>query len=135
MKSNGPLLSTRPKNPELIAKTLKHYHAVYDGTTLVSNEDLGIADLTKDSSVRVAETTDGTLYLLVCNLNEAGAKIDVYFETEAGWALAQTNNLGEFTAESFSISGPRSGSVQDNTVDCIIYGMDNDVYYTAVTFK
>jgi len=125
----------RPKNPELIAKTLKHYHAVYDGTTLVSNEELGIAGLAKDSSVKMAETTDGTLYLLICNLNEAGAKIDVYFETEAGWALAQTNNLGEFTAESFSVSGPQSGSVQDNVIDCIVYANDNDVYYTSVVFE
>ena len=125
----------RVENPELIAKTLKHYHAIYDGATLISNEELGIAGLTKDSSVRMAETTDGTLYLLICNLNEAGAKIDVYFEAENEWVLAKTNVLGEFTAESFSISGPRGGSVQDNVIDCIIYATDNDVYYTSISFK
>ncbi|MBE6569145.1 MAG: hypothetical protein E7658_02865 [Ruminococcaceae bacterium] len=125
----------RPGNAALAADTLKHYHAVYDGTTLVSNEEIGIAGLTKDTSVRMAETTDGTLYLLICNIGEAEARIDIYFETENGLALAQTKTLGEFVAESFSISGPRGGSVQDNTVDCIIYGTDNDVYYTAVTFE
>ncbi|MBQ7921622.1 MAG: hypothetical protein IJ325_03475 [Clostridia bacterium] len=124
----------RPKNPDLIASTLKHYHAIYDGNTLVSNEELGIDGLTKDTSIRMAETTDGTPYLLICNLNEAGAKIDVYYEVENGWALAQTNSLGEFTAESFSISSPRGGSVQDNVIDCIVYATDNDVYYTSVTF-
>ncbi len=122
-------------NSAPIANTLKHYHAIYDGATLISNEELGIAGLTKDSSVRMAETTDGTLYLLICNLNEAGAKIDVYFETENGWALTQTKTLGEFTAESFSISSPRGGSVQDNVIDCIIYAADNDVYYTSVIFE
>ncbi|MBE6569147.1 MAG: hypothetical protein E7658_02875 [Ruminococcaceae bacterium] len=125
----------RKDNPILIANTLKHYHAIYDGSTLVSNEEIGIAGLTKDTSIRMAETVDGTPYLLVCNVGEANARIDVYSQTENGWALSQTKELGEFSAESFSISGPRGGSVQDNTVDCIIYGMDNDVYYTAVTFK
>ncbi|MBQ7922787.1 MAG: hypothetical protein IJ325_09470 [Clostridia bacterium] len=125
----------RPKNPELVAGTLKHYHAIYDGTTLVSNEELGIDGLTKDTSIRMAETTDGTPYLLVCNLKEEGAKIDVYSETENGWVLSQTKDLGEFTAESFSVSGPRGGSVQDNVIDCIVYANDNDVYYTTVTFE
>ena len=125
----------RPGNAALVAETLKHYHAVYDGTSLVSNEQVDIDGLTADSSVRVAETTDGTLYLLICNIGEAGAKIDVYFETEDGWALSQTKELGEFVAESFSISGSRGGSVQDNVIDCIIYGTDNDVYYTRVSFE
>ncbi|MBQ7921103.1 MAG: hypothetical protein IJ325_00795 [Clostridia bacterium] len=124
-----------PKNTELIAGTLKHCHAIYEGATLVSNEELGIDGLTKDTSVRMAETTDGTPYLLICNLNEAGTKIDVYSETEDGWVLSQTKDLGEFTAESFSISGPRGGSVQDNVIDCIVYAADNDVYYTSVTFE
>ena len=83
----------------------------------------------------MAETTDGTDYLLVCNLGEAGARIDVYFETESGWALTQTKTLGEFTAESFSISSPRGGSVQDNVIDCIVYANDADIYFTSVSFE
>jgi len=125
----------RRGNPALVADTLKHYHAVFDGTTLVSREELGIEDLNVDSSIRMAETTDGTPYLLVCNIGEAGAKIDVYCETEEGWKLAQTNDIGEFTAESFSINSPRSGSVQDNVIDCIVYATDNDVYFTSVIFE
>ena len=124
-----------PKNPELIANTMKHYHAIYDGSTLVSQEELGIDGLTKDSSIRMAETTDGTDYLLICNIGEAGAKIDVYFETESGWSLTQIKTLGEFTAESFSISAPRGGSVQDNVIDCIIYANNNDVYFTSISFN
>ena len=127
-------MERREKNP-LDTSTIKHYHAVYDGTTLVSNEEIGIAGLTKDTSVRMAETTDGTLYLLICNIGEAEARIDVYFETESGWALTQTKTLGEFVAESFSISGPRGGSVQDNVIDCIVYANDNDVYHTSVVFE
>ena len=83
----------------------------------------------------MAETTDGTDYLLVCNLGEAGTKIDVYFETENGWALTQTKALGEFTAGSFSISSPRGGSVQDNVIDSIVYADDAEIYYTSVTFE
>ena len=109
---------------------------VHSGTALIFKEELTLLDdLPKTTSVRMAETTDGTLYLLICNLNEAGAKIDVYFEAENEWILAKTNVLGEFTAESFSISGPRGGSVQDNVIDCIIYATDNDVYYTSVIFE
>ncbi len=124
----------RPGNAALIADTLKHMHAVYDGTALVSCEELGIEGLTKDSSVRMAQTADGTVYLLVCNIGEAGAKIDVYFETENGWAHTAAYDLGEITAESFSISGPRGGSVQDGTVDCLVYATDNDVYHVQITF-
>jgi hypothetical protein len=123
-----------PGNTELIARTLRHMHAVYDGTTLVSSEELGIAGLTKDSSVRMTQTADGTKYLLVCNLQEADARIDVYFETQNGWALTATEPIGGFTAESFSISSPRGGSVEDGTVDCLVYGTDNDVYHVTVTF-
>ncbi|MBE6568679.1 MAG: hypothetical protein E7658_00505 [Ruminococcaceae bacterium] len=122
-------------NTERHAATLKHYHAIYEGSALVSKEELSIDDLTMDSSIRMAETTDGTDYLLVCNIGEEKAKIDVYFETEEGWALTQTKELGDFTAESFSVSAPRGGSVQDNAIDCIIYGADNDVYFTTVTFE
>ena len=122
-------------NAERIANTTKHYHAVYNGLELVSVEELAIDGLTEKSAIRAVTTTDGTLYLLICNIGEEGAKIDVYFETENGWALTQTKTLGEFTAESFSISSPRGGSVQDNVIDCIIYAADNDVYYTSVIFE
>ncbi|MBE6570119.1 MAG: hypothetical protein E7658_07900 [Ruminococcaceae bacterium] len=125
----------RPGNPELIESTFKRYHAVYNGTELVSKEELKIEGLAKTAAVRMAETTDGTDYLLICNLLDGNAKIDVYFETESGWALTQTKDLGEFTAEAFSISSPRGGSVQDNTVDCLVYATDNDVYFTSVTFE
>ncbi len=123
----------RRENPALIAKTLKHMHAVYDGASLVSSEELGIAGLTKDSSVRMAQTADGTKYLLVCNIGEAGARIDVYRETADGWSLAAAKPIGDFTAESFSVSGPRGGSVRDDTVDCLVYATDNDAYHVSVT--
>ena len=122
-------------NAALLENTLKHYHAVFDGTELISSEELNIAGLTDDSSVRMTEAADGTDYLLVCHLNEASAKLDVYFASENGWALTQTKDLGEFAAVSFSISSPRTGSVQDNVIDCIVYANDNDVYYTSVTFE
>ncbi|MBE6569725.1 MAG: hypothetical protein E7658_05865 [Ruminococcaceae bacterium] len=125
----------RPGNAELKANTFKRYHAVYSGSELISNEELAIEGLNETASLRMAETTDGTLYLLVCNTGEEGAKINVYFETEDGWALTQIKDLGEFTATSFSISSPRSGSVQNNVIDCIVYASDKDVYFTNVTFE
>ncbi|MBQ7922014.1 MAG: hypothetical protein IJ325_05475 [Clostridia bacterium] len=124
-----------PGNAELKANTLKRYHVVLEGTTIVSSEEITIDGLSETASLRMAQTTDGTLYLIVCNTGETGAKIDVYFETENGWALTQTKDLGEFTAESFGISSPRGGSVQNNVIDCIVYASDKDVYYTSVTFE
>ncbi|MBQ7921634.1 MAG: hypothetical protein IJ325_03535 [Clostridia bacterium] len=124
-----------PGNAELKTNTLKRYHVVLEGTTIVSMEELAIDGLSETASLRMAQTTDGTLYLIVCNTGEEGAKIDVYFETESGWALTQTKDLGEFTAGSFGISSPRGGSVQDNVIDCIVYANDSDVYYTSVTFE
>ena len=41
---------------------------------------------------------------------------------------------GGITAESFGISGPRGVSVQDDSVDCLVYGTDNDVYHVQITF-
>ena len=122
-------------NADLKKNTIKYYHVVYNGMELVSSEELILDGLTENTAVRMAETTDGTLYLIICNIGEAEARIDVYFETESGWALTQTKTLGEFTAESFSISSPRGGSVQDNVIDCIVYANDNDVYFTSVTFE
>ncbi|MBE6569025.1 MAG: hypothetical protein E7658_02250 [Ruminococcaceae bacterium] len=122
-------------NAERIANTTKHYHAVYNGLELVSVEELAVDGLTEKSAIRAVTTTDDTLYLLICNIGEEGAKIDVYFETANGWALTQTKTLGEFTAESFCISGHRGTYVQDNVIDCLIYANDNDVYYTGVTFE
>ncbi len=126
--------SDRPGNAELMDKTFKRYHIIYKDGEVISTEELGI-DLSRTAAVRMVETTDGTPYLLVCNIGEAGAKIDVYSETEEGWALSQTKELGEFTAESFSISAPRGGSVQDNVIDCIVYADDADVYFTSVIFE
>lgn len=125
----------RKGNDKPLPDTLKYHHAVYDGVSLVSTEEVNIAGLTENTSVRMAETTDGTLYLLVCNIGEENTKIDLYCEADNGWVLCQTKALGEFSAESFSISGPRGGSVQNNTVDCIVYAADNDVYFTSVTFE
>ncbi len=144
----------RRGNPALIADTLKHIHAVYDGTALVSTEELELVGVTKETAagmmqlfnssrnndyirrpaIRMAQTADGTMFLLVCRLGEEDTQIDVYFETEDGWALTASQPIGDFTAESFSVSSPRGGSVEDGTVDCLVYGTDNDVYHVTVTF-
>ena len=118
------------KNAELMADTLKHYHAVYKDGVLVSSEELGIDALTDKSYVRMVETADGSMYLMVCEIGGDSTKIDVYCEADGGWALAMSENLGDFTAESFSIS-----PVCGDTVDCLVYAADNDVYYTSVSFK
>ncbi len=144
----------RRSDPALIADTLKHIHAVYDGTTLVSSEELEIcgvtkqtaagmmqvigasrsADYTRRPAIRMAQTADGTMMLLVCHLGEEDTRIDVYFGTEDGWALTAMETVGGFMAEAFNVSSPRGGSVQDDTVDCLIYAMDNDVYHVRISF-
>lgn len=118
------------KNAELTAKTLKHCHAVYRGTELVSEEELKIDSLTDNSAVKMIETEDGTPYLMVCNLGEESTKIDVYCETESDWALTMTKKLGDFSPEAFSIS-----KTVGDTVDCLVYADNNDLYYTSIAFK
>ncbi len=118
------------KNGELISKTLKHCHAVYRGTELVSEEEIKIDSLTDNSAVKMIETSDGTPYLVVCNLKETEATIDVYCETESGWALTMTKKLGDFSPEAFSIS-----KTVGETLDCLVYADNNDVYYTSIAFK
>jgi hypothetical protein len=144
----------RRGNPALIADTLKHIHAVYDGTALVSTEELELVGVTKETAagmmqlfnssrnndyirrpaIRMAQTADGTMMLLVCHLGEEDTRIDVYFGTEDGWALTAMETVGGFMAEAFNVSSPRGGSVQDDTVDCLIYAMDNDVYHVRISF-
>jgi hypothetical protein len=124
----------RRENPQLVADTLQRIHAVYEGATLVFSEILDMPGMTKDTAIRMTQTADGTVYLLACNLGEEGARIDAYCRTETGWALCAAQPIGDFTAEAFNITSPRGGSVQDDTVDCLIYATDNDVYHVAVTF-
>ncbi|MBR5453961.1 MAG: hypothetical protein IKV54_07770 [Clostridia bacterium] len=137
----------RNKNPELIEKTLKYYIAVYDGGELVSKDELKINGINKDTSVRMTETADGTVYLLTANLHkdfeclgydklnfgrypEGGdAKISVYFKAAEGWTVAAEKILGQFAAEGFYIS-----DITDDTVGCIVYTSDRDVYYTGIKF-
>ena len=121
----------RRGNPTLAADTTKYFHAVYEGTALVSREEL---PLPQNAAVRMVQTADGTMYLLVCHLGETGAKIGVYCETEDGWALCAANELGSFTPEAFNVSSPRGGSVQDDVIDCLIYATDNDVYHVRISF-
>ena len=139
----------RRENSELINNTVKHYLAVYDGTKLVSKDELMIDGLTKDTSIRMTEASDGTVYLLTCNLQRAlenlgydklryirypeggEAKISVYCMEDDGWTLVATKELGEIVADGFFVSKP-SG---DDVIDCIVYASDNDVYYTNIVFE
>lgn len=123
------------KNAELIANTLKHYHAVYRDGVLVSHEELGIDGLGENSSVRMVQTADGSTYFMVCELGAGSTKIDIYCETEDGLALAMSEKLGDFSADGFVISTARAGSVQDDTVDVMVYASDNDVYFASVLFE
>jgi len=118
-------------NAELKTETFKRYHAVLEGTTVVSTEEIVLDGVSENAAVRMAETTDGTLYLIVCDTD----KINVYFESENNWVLTAIKELGEFTAESFSISSPRGGSIQNNVIDCIVYASDKDVYFTSISFE
>jgi len=126
--------SDRRENPALIENTLKLHHAVYNGTELVSNDEVSLNGLTSNTAVRMAQTTDGTFYLVVCELNKTKARLDVYFQTEDGWALTAVKYLDEVVPEAINISSSRGGSVQENSVDVLIYALDNDVYYTNIIF-
>jgi len=140
----------RKNNPELITSTLKHCIAVYDGVEQVSLTELDLG-LSQNDSVRFAETADGTVYLVSCNLQrdtsrlgyddkymrygiypEGGeAKISVYGETDDGFALVSEKVLGDFAAEGFFVSN----SAQGDCVDCLVYASDNDVYYVNIDFE
>ena len=141
----------RAGNPELIADTLKHYHAVYENGELLSRDELKIDGLTRNDSIRIAETKDGTLYLVTCNLQrdfenlgysilrycngrypEGGeAYVSVYCETEDGWKLAVKKDLGQLAADGFFIGD----SQNSDSVDCLIYASDNDVYHLNISFE
>jgi len=125
----------RRENPALINETFKQYHAVYEGTNLVSLTEVEAEGLTYQSFLRMTETADGALYLLACTPRDSGTRLEVYREDGIGWVLQEAKELGTFTAESFSVTAPRGGSVRDNTVGCLLYAMDNDVYYTTVSFE
>ncbi|MBR5453962.1 MAG: hypothetical protein IKV54_07775 [Clostridia bacterium] len=133
----------RRENPELISNTLKYYLAVYDGDKLVSKEELEISGLTEDSSVRIAETEDGTVYLVSANLQTSyylvslgiypegkDARIDVYCKAENGWVIAASRTFTGFAAEGFFISG--SGN---DVIDCLLYTSNEDVCHADITFS
>jgi len=125
---------------ELIKDTLKYYLAVYDGNELVSKEEISIDGLNETSAVKMAETADGTVYLLCSNLvvcdlkggypEGADAEISVYFETDDGWKSVLTKELGEFAAEGFYVDRT-AGS---DTVNCLVYASNRDVYCVTVDF-
>lgn len=131
----------RRENPELIEKTLKFFIAVYDGAELVSSEEIKADGFTYDTSIRFAETADGEVYLITCNLiNEFSmdygrysegeeAKIDIYFKDEGGWVIAASKALGDFAADGLFISSSL------NSVDCLIYASNGDVYYVNINFE
>ena len=134
----------RRENPDLIEKTLRYYLAVYDGSELVSREEIVIDELNEDSSVRITETADGTVYLLVCKYlqtsneiihfgvypTEEKASICVYGKTDDGWVLNAEKSLGDFAAEGFFVSD----AGDDDVIDCLVYASDRDVYHTSITF-
>lgn len=135
--------SDRRENPKLIADTLKLYHAIYDGNELVSKKEICIDGFTEDTAVRIAETADGTVYLVACNLTdtplinfgryEAGeeAKLSVYFETENGWRLCAEKMLGDFASEGLFVGKTSESGV----LDCMVYTSNNDVCHLTVEFK
>ena len=132
----------RPGNAELEKNTLKYYLAVYEDGELISREELALKGLTSESSVRIAETSDGTVYLITANLQRdyklisfglypegEEAKLSVYFEGEDGWNLALSKQLGDFAAEGLFVT-----EVKDDTVECLVYASDRDIYHTSITF-
>ena len=117
----------------IVPGTLKHYLAVYDGSELVSKEEIDIGELTELSSVRIAETSDGTMYLITCNLHSGegeNAKVSVYYKTESGWISAIDKELGDFSAEGFIINNSETG----DSMDCLVYASNKDVYYVNILF-
>ena len=114
---------------------MKLRHVICEDGRVVLDEDLDIEGLGYDSSVRMAESPDGTDYLLVCGLNGEDTAVSVYRSNTDGlngWAAVSETKIGDFSAESFGISSPRGGSDQDGTVSMIFYASDNDVYYSQI---
>ncbi|MBR6557882.1 MAG: hypothetical protein IKT70_02615 [Clostridia bacterium] len=132
----------RRENPELVKNTLKYYLAVYDGAELVSKEEIKADGLTEDSSVKITETADGTLYLLTCNLVDADlvnrgyreadgvVTLVIYSNTDGEWTPCLSRELGDFLAEGLFVGGP----TEDNAINCLIYATNNDLYYMNIAF-
>ena len=133
----------RNRNAGLVADTLKHFRAVYDGAELVSKEEIEIDGLEEDTAVRMTETADGSVYLITCNLTntylmnfslyEKGqeAVLTVYGETEDGWAQAAEKELGDFAADGLFVCD----SAEGDAVDCLVYASTNDVYHVKISFE
>ena len=133
----------RNKNPELVLSTLKHYRVIYDGDEFVSKEEISIEGLSEDTAVRMTETSDGTVYLVACNLTntylmdfnlyEDGqeAVLTIYGEGESGWSKAAEKELGDFAADGLFICD----SVGGDAVECLVYASTNDVYHVNVAFE
>lgn len=132
----------RPGNAELEKNTLKYYLAVYEDGELISREELALSGLTSESSVRIAEASDGTVYLITVNLQRdyklisfgfypegEEAKLSVYFEGENSWNLALSKQLGDFAAEGLFVT-----EVKDDTAECLVYASDRDIYHTSIRF-
>ena len=124
-----------PANPALVDESVKLRHVICENDRIVLDEDLEIEGLGFDSSVRMAESSDGMYYLLICGLNGEGTKVDVYRAADGldGWEAVSEAEIGEFSTEAFGISSPRGGSDDDGTVSMIFYASDNDVYYSGIT--
>ena len=135
---------------KLLNSTLRHAIAVFEDGQPVSDRDIDIDGLTKDSSLRIAESPDGTKYLIECNLlttetcltvrwnifpEDYTAKIRVFRENDDGWALAAEKELGDYTAEGMYVSTPRNGSSVNGTVDVLVYTSDRDVHYLNIEFE
>ena len=138
----------RRENDGVVADSLRVFRAVFDGDSQISKEELRIDGADRETSLRMIRTSDGTEYIAACNLQnsypflrfgiypEGGeAKVTVYCSTDYGWKPAAEKTLGKYAAEGFALSGPRSGSADSDTVNCIVFTSENDVRILSLAFS
>ena len=133
---------------KMTAETLKYCLAVYDGTEQLSLTEIGAEGLDADSSVRLFIASDGTEYLITCNLQRSygpiytgrypegcEAAVTVFMNEEGGWTPVFVEKLGDFAAEGLIAGKPFDGGDGSDCADLLIYGSDNEVHYTRICFE
>lgn len=111
-------------------------HAIYSDGTCIYNEIIKMQNENLPYSIRMAENTDGKLFLIAMTLGyNTTEHVEIYKSVDGmgkEWELVKSEILNGFTGVSFSISCPRNNSLCDGTVDCLVFGYyyEDSVYCT-----
>lgn len=123
------------------------YHAIYEGMECIYNEPIrfNVHNENKKTdlyTMRMSEASGGRFYIIAMHANsrKSGATVELWRATDdiySKFELESTKKLGTKMVGSFSVSCPRSFSVQDDVIDCFFGGDSNSrkPYYFTVNMK